>query len=54
MTQKGEKVQKGGEGSAPKIKKPKNRNLDFLIRGGGRLYFHFFPLNVNVDFKYFS
>ena len=32
-----------GGGSAKNIKKSKIRNLDFLIRGGGRPYFHFFP-----------
>ena len=42
MSQKVEKVQKGGEGSAPKIKKSKIRNLDFLIRGGGEAIFSFF------------
>ena len=37
-----EKVQKGGEGSAPKIKKSKIQNLDFLIRGEGEVIFSFF------------
>ena len=35
MSQKVEKVQKGGEGSAPEIKKSTIQNVDFLIRGGG-------------------
>ena len=47
MSQKVEKGQKGRGGSAPKIKKSKIRNLDFLIRGGNISIF--FPLNVNVD-----
>ena len=34
MSQKVEKVQKGGEGSALRIKKSTIQNLDFLIRGG--------------------
>ena len=50
MSQKVEKVPKGGEGSALKIKKSKIRNLDFWIRG---YIFIFFP-NVNVDFKCLS
>ena len=41
-SQKVEKVQKGGKGSAPGIKKSTVQNVDFLIRGG-RPYFHFFP-----------
>ena len=35
MSQKLEKVQKGGRGSASGIKKSKILNVDFLIRGGG-------------------
>ena len=50
MSQKVEKVLKG---SAPKIKKSKIHNLDFLIRGGGVRTIRFFP-NVNVDFERFS
>ena len=33
------KVQKGGEGSAPEIKKSIIKNVDFLIRGGGEAIF---------------
>ena len=36
MSQKVEKDQKGGEGSAPDIKKSTIQNVDFLIREGGR------------------
>ena len=53
MSQKVEKVQKGGEGSAPEIKKSTIQNVDFLIRGGGGHIFIFFP-NVNSHFRYFS
>ena len=38
---------------AMEIKKSTIQNVDFLIRGGGRPYFNFFP-NVNAHFKYFS
>ena len=42
ILQKVEKVQKGGEGSARKIKKSKIWYLDFLISGMGG-YIFFFP-----------
>ena len=44
---------KEGEGVIKKNQKVQNSNLDFLIRGGVRLDFYFFP-NVNVDFQCFS
>ena len=45
-----EKVQKGG-GVSTKNQKVQNSKFGlFDKRGGGRLYFHFFP-NINVDFK---
>ena len=47
------KVQKGGEGSAPEIKKSTIQNVDFLIKGGGGHIFIISP-NVNAHFKYFS
>ena len=53
VSQKVEKVQKGGGGVRKKIKKSKIRKLDFLIRGGGGYIFIFFPY-VNIDFKCFS
>ena len=37
------KSPKGGEGSAPEIKKSTIQNVDFLIRGGGETIFSFFP-----------
>ena len=42
MSQKVEKVQKGGEGSAPEIKKSTIQNVDFLIRREGHIFI-FFP-----------
>ena len=57
MSQKVEKVQKGGEGSAPEIKKSTIQNVDFLIRGGGEAMFSFFSqmqmhtLNTSVEEK---
>ena len=36
------KSPKGGRGSAPYIKKSTIQNVDFLIREGGRPYFHCF------------
>ena len=47
------KSPKGGEGSAPEIKKSTIQNVDFLIRGGGGHIFSIFP-NVNEHFRYFS
>ena len=38
MSQKVEKVHQGGGGPEKNIKKSKNRNLDFLIRGGAGLH----------------
>ena len=49
MSQKVEKVQKGGRGQHKKSKSPKFGLFDKMW---GRLYFYFFP-NVNVDFKCF-
>ena len=45
---KSEKCQKGGEGSAQKIKKSKIRNLDFLIRGGEAIA----KLSLNFNFNF--
>ena len=42
-----EKVQKGG-GSAPKIKKSKIQNLDFLIRGGGSEFSFFSQIQMHT------
>ena len=52
MSQIMEKVQKGGEGSAQKIKKSTIIHMDFLIRGGVQI-FRFFP-NINVHIKCFG
>ena len=38
MSQKFEKVHKGGKGSAPKLKKSKIQNVDFLIKGGEAIF----------------
>ena len=43
------KSPKGGEGSAPEIKKSTIQNVDFLIRREGHIFI-FFP-NVNEHFK---
>ena len=46
-------VWSGTKEMSQKNKKSKIKNFDFLIRGGGRLYFHFFP-NSNAHFRYFN
>ena len=53
MSQKVEKVQKGGEESAQKRKKSTIQNLDFSTRGGEAIFSFFFS-NVYADFKCFS
>ena len=53
MSQKVEKVQKGGGGSAQKIKKSTIQYGDFFDKWGVGQIFRFFP-NINVDFKCFS
>ena len=51
MSQKVEKVQKGGGGGQLcESKSPQFKNADFLYEGGGQI-FRYFP-NVNVDFKF--
>ena len=53
LTKSGKSL-KGGEWSAPEIKKSTIQNVNFLIRGGGEAIFSFFFPNVNAHFKYFS
>ena len=54
MSQKVEKVQKGGEGSAPEIKKSTIQNVDFLTRGGEAIFSFFSQIQMHtLDFFYF-